>query len=102
MSSSKTKNRINRRKQLDMNVNNPELAMAKASLDTCLWACLSKAIVSGTNKGRVVLEIQFQIDEVIDEKMGYALMRPKLGHETIYQVLGLEEEEEKKEEESNA
>lgn len=95
MATSKRAAKKNGKRVLDMSVQDPELAMAKASLDACLWVCMSKAIVCGSNKGIVQLTLQFEMSEAEDKLSGNVLVRPKIGHETIYQVLGMEEQEKK-------
>ena len=81
------------REPFDLSIDNPVLMGAKASLDTCLKAMVSKAISTGSLEGTATLRISMEIEEGMIEQTGEVVKTPVIKFKAGWSVPIKENEE---------
>ena len=81
------------REPFELSIDNPVLMSAKASLDTCLKAMVSKAISTGSLEGTATLRISMEIEDGLIEQTGEVVKTPVIKFKAGWSVPIKENEE---------
>ena len=77
----------------ELSIDNPVLVSAKASLDACLRAMVSRAISTHSNEGKASLTISMEIEEGVIEATGELVKQPVIKFKAGWSVPIKENEE---------
>lgn len=81
------------REPFELSIDNPILMGAKASLDTCLRAMVTKAISTGSMEGKASLTISMEIEDGLIEETGEIVRQPVIRFKAGWSVPIKESEE---------
>lgn len=81
------------REPFELSIDNPVLMSAKASLDTCLRAMVSRAISTGSMEGKASLTISMEIEDGMIEETGEIVKQPVIKFKAGWSVPIKESEE---------
>ena len=81
------------REPFELSIDNPVLMSAKASLDTCLRAMVSKAVSTGSMEGKASLTISMEIEDGVIEETGEVVRQPVIKFKAGWSVPIKENEE---------
>ncbi|MBR4209430.1 MAG: hypothetical protein IKQ96_04325, partial [Lachnospiraceae bacterium] len=81
------------REPFELSIDNPVLISAKASLDACLRAMVTKAISTHSNEGKASLTISMEIEEGVIEATGELVKQPVIKFKAGWSVPIKESEE---------
>ena len=81
------------REPFELSIDNPVLVSAKASLDTCLRAMVTRAISTHSNEGKASLTISMEIEEGVIEATGELVKQPVIKFKAGWSVPIKESEE---------
>ena len=81
------------REPFELSIDNPALTSAKASLDACLRAMVTKAISTHSNEGKASLTISMEIEEGLIEETGELVKQPVIKFKAGWSVPIKESEE---------
>lgn len=81
------------KKRFELSLDHPVLISAKASLDTCLRAMVTKAISTHSNEGKASLTISIEIEEGVIEATGELVKQPVIKFKAGWSVPIKESEE---------
>lgn len=72
--------------QFELSIDHPLLKTAKAALDACLKAMVSKAVSTGSMEGKTNLQISMEIMEAPDELTGEMVKIPDIKFKASFEV----------------
>ena len=81
------------REPFELSIDNPVLMSAKASMDTCLRAMVSRAISTGSMEGTATLKISMEIEDGLIEETGEWVKEPVIKFKAGWSVPIKESEE---------
>ena len=81
------------REPFELSIDNPVRMSAKASLDTCLRAMVSKAVSTGSMEGKASLTISMEIEDGMIEETGEIVKQPVIKFKAGWSVPIKESEE---------
>ena len=81
------------REPFELSIDNPVLMSAKASMDTCLRAMVSRAISTGSMEGTATLKISMEIEDGLIEETGEWVKEPVIKFKAGWSVPIKENEE---------
>ena len=77
---------MRKKQQFEISIDHEMMIGAKAALDTCLRAAISKAISTGSDEGSATLKISFEIFSALDQETGEYRRTPVLKYKAGYSV----------------